>query len=370
MTRIDDTDLLFKALADPSRRKLLDVLHAHDGRSLGELCAHLEMTRQGVTQHLGVLEAANLVVTQWRGREKLHFLNPVPLQEIYERWGRDRAAMVSEVISYRGKSALREVGKVFGLAPEQLDRLSGTLIHWNSDEASERRLTEVGFDPEDARLRRVVELARELEGFPRHLSIHVGGFVLSAEPLVNVAPIEPARMRDRTVVPWDKDDIDALGFFKIDVLGLGMLTQGGDASLDALYREACAAAGTTPGLFVNPPGGSVTTAFVAEDPDEAWAALGPHLLHDARCYAQWLGADGSASKSVAGSVAELRAEQGAYRIFTPEEAALHVRAHGLLMLQPLCGGLDPERAWRSLELVVERVLPAAREAAPGGGKHA
>ncbi len=82
----DDTDLLFKALADPSRRKLLDLLHAHDGRTLNDLCEHLDMTRQGVTQHLGVLEAANLVATMWRGREKLHFLNPVPLQEIYERW--------------------------------------------------------------------------------------------------------------------------------------------------------------------------------------------------------------------------------------------------------------------------------------------
>jgi DNA-binding transcriptional ArsR family regulator len=81
-----DTDLLFKALADASRRKLLDVLHAHDGRTLNELCEHLAMTRQGVTQHLDVLEAANLVVTVRRGREKLHFLNPVPLQEIYERW--------------------------------------------------------------------------------------------------------------------------------------------------------------------------------------------------------------------------------------------------------------------------------------------
>lgn len=80
------TDLLFKALADPSRRKLLDVLHAHDGRTLNELCEHLDMSRQGVTQHLSVLEAANLVATSWRGREKLHFLNPVPLQQIYERW--------------------------------------------------------------------------------------------------------------------------------------------------------------------------------------------------------------------------------------------------------------------------------------------
>ena len=80
------SDLLFKALADPSRRKLLDLLHAHDGRTLNELCEHLEMTRQGETQHLALLEAANLVATVRRGREKLHFLNPVPLQEIYERW--------------------------------------------------------------------------------------------------------------------------------------------------------------------------------------------------------------------------------------------------------------------------------------------
>jgi DNA-binding transcriptional ArsR family regulator len=81
-----DTDVLFKALADPSRRRLLDLLHAHDGRTLNKLCEHLAMTRQGVTQHLRLLEAANLVATVRRGREKLHFLNPVPLQEIYERW--------------------------------------------------------------------------------------------------------------------------------------------------------------------------------------------------------------------------------------------------------------------------------------------
>jgi DNA-binding transcriptional ArsR family regulator len=81
-----DADLLFKALADAGRRKLMDRLHAHDGQTLSELCQHLDMTRQGVTQHLALLEAANLVVVQWRGREKLHFLNPVPLQQIYERW--------------------------------------------------------------------------------------------------------------------------------------------------------------------------------------------------------------------------------------------------------------------------------------------
>ena len=84
--RVRDPDVLFKALADPSRRRLLDLLHAHDGRTLADLCEHLDMTRQGVTQHLALLEAANLVATVRSGREKLHFLNPVPLQEIYERW--------------------------------------------------------------------------------------------------------------------------------------------------------------------------------------------------------------------------------------------------------------------------------------------
>jgi DNA-binding transcriptional ArsR family regulator len=84
--KIDDADLLFKALADPSRRRLLDLLHDHDGRTLNDLCEHVDMTRQGVTQHLALLESANLVATVRRGREKLHFLNPVPLQDIYERW--------------------------------------------------------------------------------------------------------------------------------------------------------------------------------------------------------------------------------------------------------------------------------------------
>jgi DNA-binding transcriptional ArsR family regulator len=83
---MNQPDLLFKALADPSRRKLLDLLYANDGQTLSQLCAHLDLTRQSVTQHLDVLEAANLMDTRWRGREKLHFLNPVPLQDIYERW--------------------------------------------------------------------------------------------------------------------------------------------------------------------------------------------------------------------------------------------------------------------------------------------
>ncbi|HEX2878473.1 MAG TPA: error-prone DNA polymerase, partial [Polyangiaceae bacterium] len=146
------------------------------------------------------------------------------IQEIYSRYGRDKAAMVSEVICYRGKSALREVGKVFGLSLEQIDKLSSALTHWDGVDEGKKHLNELGFDPQNDTLRQVLQLARELQGFPRHLSIHVGGFVLSARPLYEVAPIEPARREGRTVVPWDKDDIEALGFFKVDVLGLGMLT--------------------------------------------------------------------------------------------------------------------------------------------------
>jgi error-prone DNA polymerase len=145
------------------------------------------------------------------------------IQAIYEMYGRDRAAMVSEVIAYRGKSALREVGKAFGLSLDQVDRLSGLVMHMDSGITAER-VAEAGLDPDDARIKQVIHLASVLEGFPRHLSIHVGGFVLSSEPLRRVAPIEPARMEGRTVIPWDKDDLDDLGFFKIDLLALGILT--------------------------------------------------------------------------------------------------------------------------------------------------
>ncbi|MGD0530469.1 MAG: error-prone DNA polymerase, partial [Polyangiaceae bacterium] len=147
------------------------------------------------------------------------------IQAIYEKYGRDRAAMVSEIISYRGKSALREVGKVFGLSLEQVDRLSALVSWWDRlDEVPPERVRACGFDAGDVRVKQALSMAQAIQGFPRHLSIHVGGFVLSAEPLVNVAPVEPATMPKRTVIPWDKDDLDTLGFFKVDVLGLGMLT--------------------------------------------------------------------------------------------------------------------------------------------------
>jgi len=146
------------------------------------------------------------------------------IQAIYQKYGRERAAMVSEVICYRGKSALRESAKVFGFSLEQADRLTHVIGPYDPVDAHPERLRELGFDPQDRRIQLVLRVATELQGFPRHMSTHVGGFVLSSRPLDEVSPIEPAKMLGRTVLPWDKDDIDALGFFKVDVLGLGMLT--------------------------------------------------------------------------------------------------------------------------------------------------
>lgn len=145
--------------------------------------------------------------------------------------------------------------------------------------------------------------------------------------------------------------------------GMGLLAEGGDPSLSQIYLEACKQAGNAPGLCIVPPAGAVTTAFVAEDPDRAWSEIGPHMLHDAQTYAAWFGdTHTTVTKSVADSVDALRAENGPYRIFTPDEAVEHVRANGFLMMQPLCGGVPPRLSWRSLELVASRVIPALKAA--------
>ncbi len=146
------------------------------------------------------------------------------LQYCYEKYGRARAAMVNEVISYRGRSAVRDVGKAVGLGLDQVDRLCGLLDSWGSLKEGNEVLVEAGLDPTDARVGLAMKLGREIQGFPRHTSIHVGGFVISEDPLVNRAPIEPATMAGRTVIQWDKDDIDELGFVKVDCLALGMLS--------------------------------------------------------------------------------------------------------------------------------------------------
>ncbi len=146
------------------------------------------------------------------------------IQHIYGRYGRDRAALAAEVVCYRGRSAVREVGKAMGLSLDAVDRLARDLDWWDDTPGDERRVRALGFDPRDHGLARTLALARGLVGFPRHLSQHVGGFVITRGPLCESVPIENAAMPDRTVIEWDKDDIDALGMLKIDVLGLGMLT--------------------------------------------------------------------------------------------------------------------------------------------------
>jgi error-prone DNA polymerase len=146
------------------------------------------------------------------------------IQYIYARYGRDRAGLAATVISYRGRSAVREVGKALGLSEDTVAALATTIWGLSNAELPEKYVREAGLDPADPLLARCLELAHELIGFPRHLSQHVGGFVLTRGPLSETVPIGNAAMEDRTVIEWDKDDLDALGILKVDVLGLGMLT--------------------------------------------------------------------------------------------------------------------------------------------------
>ena len=141
--------------------------------------------------------------------------------------------------------------------------------------------------------------------------------------------------------------------------GLALLAEGANPELEGAYHEECARAGTTPVMVMEPPVGAPTSLHVAEDVDAAWDDIGHYLLHDARAYAAWMGPDSrAASYSGATSVEELRAEEGAYQIVTPDAAVDMVRGGSPLMLQPLAGGIPPALAWRSLNLISEQVLPA------------
>jgi len=146
------------------------------------------------------------------------------IQYIYEKYGRDRAGLAATVICYRTRSAIREVGKALGLSGDVVAALAGMVWGWSSEGIADRRVREAGLDPEDRTLRQALDLAGELIGFPRHLSQHVGGFVITRGPLSELVPIENAAMEDRTFIEWDKDDLDTLGILKIDILALGMLT--------------------------------------------------------------------------------------------------------------------------------------------------
>ncbi|MEX0959590.1 MAG: error-prone DNA polymerase [Burkholderiales bacterium] len=146
------------------------------------------------------------------------------IQYLYGKYGRERAALAATVITYRSRSAFRDVGKALGLDLAQIDRISKSFAWWDRRNERAQRLHEAGFDPDTPVIRRLIALTDTLIGFPRHLSQHVGGFVISRGPLPQLVPVENAAMEDRTIIQWDKDDLDALGLLKVDVLALGMLS--------------------------------------------------------------------------------------------------------------------------------------------------
>jgi error-prone DNA polymerase len=146
------------------------------------------------------------------------------MQYVYDKYGRDRAALAATLITYQAKSAVRDVGRAFGLDLAQLDRLTGVFAWWDGRAIHRDRIREAGFDPDNPVVRRVITLAGRLLGFPRHLSQHVGGFVIARGLLERMVPVENAAMEKRTVIQWDKDDLDAMGLLKVDCLALGMLS--------------------------------------------------------------------------------------------------------------------------------------------------
>ncbi|HEV7999520.1 MAG TPA: error-prone DNA polymerase, partial [Planctomycetaceae bacterium] len=146
------------------------------------------------------------------------------IQYVYDKYGRDRAGMTATVISYRPRSAVRDVGKALGYSLEEVDVLAKNLENYNESEKLAGRFRESGFDPRSQRARQLKDLVQQMLGFPRHLSQHVGGMVLTQKPLCEIVPIENASMPGRTVIEWDKDDLDSLGILKVDCLALGMLT--------------------------------------------------------------------------------------------------------------------------------------------------
>ena len=146
------------------------------------------------------------------------------IQYIYRKYGRERAALAATVISYRPRSAIRDVGKALGFSPGQVDQLARNMSWWDDPERFSSRLAEQGFSTDNLKVRQLLYLVQTLVGFPRHLSQHVGGFVISENTLASLVPVENASMAERTVIQWDKDDLETLGLLKVDCLALGMLT--------------------------------------------------------------------------------------------------------------------------------------------------
>jgi error-prone DNA polymerase len=153
-----------------------------------------------------------------------HERREIVMQWVYDTYGRDHAALCSTVVRYRGRGAVRDVGKALGLSEDMIKGLASQIWSWSEDGVEDKHVQDLNLNLADRRLRLTIELARQLHGAPRHLSQHPGGFVLTRDRLDELVPIEPAAMKDRQVIEWDKDDIDALRFMKVDVLALGMLS--------------------------------------------------------------------------------------------------------------------------------------------------
>jgi len=212
------------------------VAHA---RSLGILCqGRGSAANSSVCYCLGVTEVdparMSLLFERFISRERNeppdididfeHERREEVIQYVYTKYGRDRTALTATVICYRPRSALRDVARALGLDPLQVAALARSMQWWDGATIDPARVREAGLDPDSPVLTRVLTLARTLLGFPRHLSQHVGGFVIARGLLEELVPIENAAMDERTVIQWDKDDLDALGLLKVDILGLGMLT--------------------------------------------------------------------------------------------------------------------------------------------------
>ena len=146
------------------------------------------------------------------------------IQYIYRKYGRDRAALAATVITYRPRSAIRDVGKALGFSLAQVDQMARNTAWWDDAEGFSQRLRQQGFEADSLKVRQLIHLVQTIIGFPRHLSQHVGGFVISETPLASLVPVENAAMPDRTVIQWDKEDLETLGMLKVDCLALGMLT--------------------------------------------------------------------------------------------------------------------------------------------------
>ncbi len=218
-------------------------LTVHDivryARSIGILCqGRGSAANSAVCFALGVTELdparMNLLVERFISRERNeppdididfeHERREEVIQYIYGKYGRERAALAATVICYRGKSAVRDVARAMGLPPDQVDQLSRVLAWWDDGASLAARLRERGFDPDSHIIRQIVALTMELVDMPRHLSQHVGGFVIADMPLSELVPVENAAMPERTIIQWDKDDLDTMKLLKVDCLALGMLT--------------------------------------------------------------------------------------------------------------------------------------------------